>query len=40
MYENKFLWGVEGVRLAVGRDRTEAFVGGVCDREGSYIVVE
>lgn len=33
----RFLWGVEGVRL-VGNE--EKFVGGVRDREGSWMVVE
>lgn len=39
MYEKRFLWGVEGVRLA-GNDNPVPAVGGVRDLEGSKIVVE
>ena len=35
----RFLWGVEGVRLA-GSEEEERFVGGVLDRDGSLTVVE
>ena len=35
----RFLWGVEGVRLA-GSEEEEIFVGGVLDLEGSLIVAE
>ena len=35
----RFLWGVEGVRLA-GSEEDERLVGGVLDLEGSLIVVE
>ena len=35
----RFLWGVEGVRLA-GSEEDERFVGGVLDLDGSLIVVE
>ena len=35
----RFLWGVEGVRLA-GSEEDEKFVGGVLDLDGSLIVVE
>lgn len=35
----RFLWGVEGVRLA-GSEDDEKFVGGVLDLDGSLIVVE
>lgn len=35
----RFLWGVEGVRLA-GSDEDETFVGGVLDLDGSLTVVE
>lgn len=35
----RFLWGVEGVRLA-GSEDDETFVGGVLDLEGSFMVVE
>ena len=37
---NKFLWGVDGVRFAVGNDDEERFVGGVRALEGSLILVE
>lgn len=40
MYVKRFLWGVDGVRLAAGRDVDDTFVGGVLDRVGSLIVVE
>ncbi len=41
IYENKFLWGVDGVRLAGGgSEDEERLVGGVLDLEGSLIVVE
>jgi len=36
----RFLWGVEGVRLAGGREDEDRLVGGVLDLEGSLIVVE
>lgn len=39
MYVKRFLWGVEGVRLA-GSEEDERFVGGVLDLDGSLIVVE
>lgn len=39
MYVKRFLWGVEGVRLAVSEE-DERFVGGVLDLDGSLIVVE
>ena len=39
MYVKRFLWGVEGVRLAGGNEEEETFVGGVLDREVSLIVV-
>ena len=39
MYENKFLWGVDGVRDAGGRVDGDALLGGVLDRVGSCIVV-
>ena len=35
----RFLWGVEGVRLA-GSEEEERFVGGVLDLERSLTVVE
>lgn len=35
----RFLWGVEGVRLA-GSEDDDTFVGGVLDLEGSFMVVE
>ena len=35
----RFLWGVEGVRLA-GSEEEERFVGGVLDLDGSFKVVE
>ena len=35
----RFLWGVEGVRLA-GSEEVEKFVGGVLDLDGSFTVVE
>lgn len=35
----RFLWGVDGVRLAGGSDDEEPWVGGVRDREGSCMVV-
>lgn len=38
MYVKRFLWGVEGVKDA-GSDVLEG-LGGVCDRVGSFIVVE
>lgn len=38
IYVNRFLWGVEGVRL-VGNELDETLVGGVLDRDGSFIVV-
>lgn len=37
---NRFLWGVDGVRLLVGREDDEKLVGGVLDLEGSFTVVE
>jgi len=40
MYVKRFLWGVDGVRLAGGSDDEEVFVGGVRDLEGSSMVVE
>ena len=40
IYENRFLWGVEGVRLAVGSDEEDTFVGGVLDLDGSLMVVD
>lgn len=36
----RFLWGVEGVRLAGGSDDDDTLVGGVLDLEGSLMVVE
>ena len=36
----RFLWGVEGVMLAGGRDEVDPFTGGVLALEGSLIVVE
>lgn len=35
----RFLWGVEGV-METGRDELEELLGGVCDRVGSFTVVE
>ena len=35
----RFLWGVEGVKEA-GNDVLVELLGGVCDRVGSFIVVE
>jgi hypothetical protein len=35
----RFLWGVEGVNEA-GSEVLVALLGGVCDRVGSFIVVE
>lgn len=35
----RFLWGVDGVRLA-GSDEDDTFVGGVLDLDGSFTVVE
>ena len=37
---NKFLCGVDGVRLAGGSEDDDTLVGGVLDLEGSLIVVE
>ena len=39
MYVKRFLWGVEGVKEA-GREVLEELLGGVCDRVGSFMVVE
>lgn len=39
MYEKRFLWGVEGVRLAGGSDDDDRWEGGVLDRVGSFDVV-
>ena len=39
MYVKRFLWGVEGVKER-GRDVLDELVGGVCDRVGSFMVVE
>jgi hypothetical protein len=39
MYVKRFLCGVEGVRLAGGREVEDTFVGGVLDRVGSLMVV-
>lgn len=39
-YEKRFLWGVDGVKLAAGRALGEALDGGVLDLVGSCIVVE
>jgi hypothetical protein len=39
MYVKRFLWGVDGVKEA-GKEVLEELVGGVCDRVGSFIVVE
>ena len=36
----RFLWGVEGVRLAGGSEDDAALAGGVLVRDGSLIVVE
>ena len=36
----RFLWGVDGVKLAGASDDEEKFVGGVRARDGSFIVVE
>lgn len=36
----RFLWGVEGVRLAGGSEDEDKMVGGVLDLEGSLTVVE
>ena len=36
----RFLWGVEGVRLAGGNEEEDTFVGGVRDLDGSLNVVE
>lgn len=40
IYVKRFLWGVEGVRLAGGNDEEDAFVGGVLDLVGSLMVVD
>ena len=34
------MWGVEGVRLAGGKEEDDRLLGGVLDLEGSFIVVE
>ncbi len=39
MYVKRFLCGVEGV-METGREVLEELLGGVCDRVGSWIVVE
>jgi hypothetical protein len=39
MYVKRFLCGVDGVKEA-GKEVLEELVGGVCDRVGSFIVVE
>lgn len=39
MYVKRFLWGVEGVRLAVGSDEEDPLTGGVL-LDGSLMVVE
>ena len=36
----RFLCGVEGVRLAGGREEDDKLLGGVLDLDGSFIVVE
>ena len=38
MYLKRFLWGVEGVRLAGGRDEEEPRVGGVCRVDSLRLV--
>lgn len=37
---NKFLCGVDGVRVAGGSDDEDALTGGVLDLDGSLMVVE
>ena len=34
------MWGVEGVRLAGGKEEDDRLLGGVLDLEGSFMVVE
>ncbi len=40
MYVKRFLWGVEGVKLADGSEDDPALAGGVLVRDGSLMVVE